>query len=110
MASRPSLIILYLAGKIRINVMRNKWLFVGCFLTGFNYRILKSSSELSIKRFIRYTSALLIVFLLWSFIGFAFTDRYLKGSSYECLAAIAIMIFLVIQIERQIILSSKANR
>ena len=90
--------------------MRDKWLSFGCFLTGFNYRILRSCSEKSIKRVIRYTSALLIICLLWAFIGFAFTGRYLKGEWYACVAAIVIMVFLVIQIERQVILSDKDNR
>lgn len=90
--------------------MRDKWIFVGCFLTGFNYRFLKSSSELSIKRVIKYTSALLIVCLLWAFVGYLFTGRYLKGEWYSCMAAVVIMIFLVIQIERQVILSSKDHK
>lgn len=48
--------------------------------------------------------------MLWAFIGFAFADRYLKAEPYvSCIAGI-IMIFLVIQIERQIILSSKSDR
>src|SRR5687768_1886823 len=90
--------------------MRQAWLRFGCFLTGYNFKIVSNCSELSIKRVIRYTSSLLIMCLLWAFIGFAFTGRYLKGDSYECLAAIFIMIFLIVQIERQIILSSKGNR
>lgn len=90
--------------------MRNRWIRFGCFLTGFNYGVIRSCSELSTKRVIKYTSALLIVCLLWSFIGFGFTNRYLKGEWYACLIASLIMIFLVIQIERQIILSSKDNR
>lgn len=109
MASPLLLIITYWEEEIN-NTMRDKWLFVGCLLTGFNYRIIKSSSELSIKRVIKYTSALLIVCLLWAFVGFAFTSRYLKGEWYTCILGVLIMIFLVIQIERQIMLSDKKNR
>jgi Domain of unknown function (DUF4407) len=90
--------------------MRNAWIKLGCFLTGTNYQILNSCSELSKKRLIKYTSALLIVCLLWLFIGFAFTNRYLKGEWYESIIGAGLMIFLVIQIERQVILSSKDNR
>lgn len=90
--------------------MRDKWVFIGCFLTGFSYRFLKSSSELSIKRVIKYTSALLIVCLLWAFVGYLFTGRYLKGEWYACITAVVIMVFLVIQIERQVILSSKDHK
>jgi len=90
--------------------MRNRWIRFGCFLTGFNYGVISACSELSTKRVIKYTSALLIVCLLWSFIGFGFTNRYLKGEWYTNVTASLIMVFLVIQIERQIILSSKDNR
>lgn len=90
--------------------MRSKWISIGCFLTGYNYQFLKASSELSVKRVIKYTSALLIVCLLWAFVGYAFTNRYLKGEWYACIAAVVIMIFLVIQIERQVILSSKDHK
>lgn len=90
--------------------MRDKWIQVGCFLTGINYRLVKSCSELSVKRVMRYTSALLIVCLLWAFIGYAFTERYLKGSWYYALLAAALMMFVVIHIERQVILASRRDR
>jgi hypothetical protein len=48
--------------------------------------------------------------LLWAFIGFAFTGRYLRGEWYSCVMAMFIMVFMIIQIERQVILSSKDNR
>jgi hypothetical protein len=89
--------------------MRQKWLRIGCFLTGYNYQMLIRSSELSMKRVIRYTSALLIICLLWSFIGYAFSDRYLKLNWYSCVLGGAVMVFVAIQIERQIILSNKNN-
>jgi hypothetical protein len=93
-----------------METFRDKWLRFGCFLTGFNYLIVRSCSELSRKRVIKYTSSLLIICLLWAFIGFAFTGRYLKGEWYACAVAMVIMVFLIIQIERQVILSSKDNR
>ncbi|MBT1711964.1 DUF4407 domain-containing protein [Fulvivirgaceae bacterium PWU5] len=89
--------------------MRNGWLKFGCFLTGINYKILSSCSELSKKRLLKYTSALLIICLLWMFIGYAFTERYLKGTWYMCLAGSILMIFLIVQIERQVILASKSS-
>ena len=51
-------------------------------------------------------SALFIVSILWGFIGYSFAGRYLQlGTVGSCLVAL-VMIFIVIQIERQIILSS----
>jgi len=85
--------------------MNNWWIRFGCFLTGYNYRIVHASSEVSAKAVKRYTSAILIVCILWSFIGYAFTDRYLHGGKWGSVAGAVIMVIIVIQIERQIILS-----
>lgn len=89
--------------------IREKWLRFGCFITGYNYNIVRDCSELSMKRVIRFTSSLLIICLLWAFIGIAFTARYLQGTWYSCLAGMLIMVFIVVQIERQIILARKKN-
>ena len=83
--------------------MRNPWIRFGCFLTGYNYNIVQASSEISAKAVKRYTSALLIVCILWSFIGFTFTTRYLHGSLVGSCAGALVMVIIVIQIERQII-------
>jgi hypothetical protein len=90
--------------------MRDYWLRFGCFLIGYNYPILKSSSEVSYQKVIRLTSALLIICLLWAFVGFSFSDRYLRTSLGTSIIALLIMVFLAIQIERQVILASKENK
>ncbi|MBL7872107.1 MAG: DUF4407 domain-containing protein [Cyclobacteriaceae bacterium] len=87
--------------------MRNKWIGFGCFLTGINYQILDSCSELSKKRVVRYASALLILSVMWAFTGYQFINHYFEGKWYHCVIGSAIMIIMIIQIERQIILSSK---
>jgi hypothetical protein len=89
--------------------MGNLWNRFGCFLTGYNYRLIKSSSEASAKAVKKYLSAILIVATLWGFIGYAFTQRYLHGDIYTRYAAALLMIIMVIQIERQIILSIGKN-
>lgn len=86
------------------------WIRFGCFLTGYNYTIVKSSSEVTAKAVKRYTSALVIVCILWAFIGYVFTKRYLFGNPLACLAGSSIMVLIIIQIERQIILSISPNR
>lgn len=85
--------------------MNNWWLKTGCFLTGYKYAILDGCSEVSQRTVKRYTSALLIICILWAFIGYSFVGRYLKGEWY--LSAMGAMLFIVIilQVERQIILS-----
>lgn len=82
---------------------------LGCFLTGYNYNILKNCSEASIKCVKKYLSAILIISLLWGFIGYVFTERYLHGDVTWCIAGSLIMVFVVIEIERQIILTIKKN-
>ena len=61
--------------------MKNWWIRFGCFLTGYNYSIVRNSSEVAAKTVKRYTSAMLIVCILWAFIGYCFTRRYLHGGS-----------------------------
>jgi cell division protein FtsB len=85
--------------------MKNIWIRFGCFLTGYNYVIVKNCSEISVKAVKRYTSALLIVCLLWAFIGFSFTNRYLTGGLFASIIGSLVFIIIIIQIERQIILA-----
>jgi len=89
--------------------MKDLWIKFGCFLTGHNYSIIKNSSEASAKTVKKYLSALLIISTLWGFIGFAFTQRYLHGNTLVSSIGAAVMIFIIIQIERQIILSLRKN-
>jgi uncharacterized protein DUF4407 len=85
--------------------MKNWWIRFGCFLTGYNYGIVRNSSEVAAKTVKRYTSAMLIVCILWAFIGYCFTRRYLHGGIYGSVAGAVILVIIIIQIERQIILS-----
>jgi len=83
---------------------------IGCFLTGRNYLIVKNCSEASAKSVKKYLAAILIVSILWGFIGFNFTQRYIKGDLMTSLAVAGVLVFMVIHIERQIILSIGKNR
>jgi hypothetical protein len=85
--------------------MRNWWIKFGCFLTGYNYSIVHNSSEVAAKAVKRYTAAMLIVCIIWSFIGYTFTERYLQGQTLGSIAGAAVLVIIIIQIERQIILS-----
>ena len=85
--------------------MKNWWIKFGCFLIGYNYGIVRNSSEVAAKAVKRYTSALMIVCILWSFIGYSFTNRYLHGGTRGSILGALIFILIIIQIERQIILS-----
>jgi hypothetical protein len=89
--------------------MKDWWIKLGCYLTGYNYSIVKSSSEASAKAVKKFASALLIISMVWCFIGFEFTSRYLHGSTLVSSIGAIIMVIVVIQIERQIILTIGKN-
>lgn len=86
--------------------MNDYWLKIGCFLTGYNYKIIKDSSEASTKAVKKYLSALIIVCILWAYIGFAFSQRYIHTSMFGSVCIAFIMLVIIIQIERQIILTT----
>lgn len=90
--------------------MKDLWIKIGCFITGHNYSIVKNSSEASAKAVKKYLSAILIIATLWGFIGFAFTRRYLHGDTFFSILGAVVMIIIVIQVERQIILSVGKNK
>jgi len=89
--------------------MKNAWLRFGCFITGYNYDIIKNSSEGSAKAVKKYLSAILIISIIWGFIGYAFTQRYLHGNDLVSVIGAVVMVIMVIQIERQIILTIGRN-
>jgi hypothetical protein len=86
----------------------DRWLRFGCFLTGYRYDIVIGCSELSAKRVKRFTSAMIIISILWAFVGFAFSDRYLKTELYGSLIGAFTTLVMVIQVERIIIHSPKS--
>ncbi|KAA6338537.1 hypothetical protein EZS27_013472 [termite gut metagenome] len=85
------------------------WIKLGCFLTGWNSKILSCCSEASYKHLKKYTSALLILIILWAFTGYCFADRYIKLPWWGCIVTALIFVLIVIQIERQIILTVGKN-
>jgi hypothetical protein len=89
--------------------MKNWWTKIGCFLTGWNYQILGSCTEASRKQLKKYTSALLILIILWAFIGYSFAERYVRSPWWGCTIASIVFVIIIIQIERQIILTVGKN-
>lgn len=89
--------------------MKNWWIKVGCFLTGWNYLILQNCTEASYKQLKKYTSAILILVILWAFIGYSFADRYIQTGTFGSIGIAIIFVIIVIQIERQIILNVGKN-
>lgn len=89
--------------------MKDWWLKFGCFLTGFNYNLVINSSEQSAKNVKKYTSAMLLIVLVWFFIGYSFAIRYLHLAGWGGILGGVLMSFVVIQIERIIILSTRVS-
>ncbi|MGB3616545.1 MAG: DUF4407 domain-containing protein, partial [Catalinimonas sp.] len=89
--------------------MKNWWLRVGCFVTGYSYALVRNSSEAVAKTVKKYLSAILIVSILWGVIGFNFSARYLATDIWASLAVAFVMVVVVVQIERQIILARGSN-
>lgn len=89
---------------------QNWWLRICCFLTGYNFYILSNCSEVSTRKVKKYTSALLIVATVWSFVGYCFCDRYIKLGVTGSVIGAAISVLVILQIERQILLADKKNK
>ncbi|MBC9913895.1 DUF4407 domain-containing protein [Chitinophaga varians] len=87
--------------------MKHLWIRFGCFMTGYNYNILRNCSEAAFKSVKKYTAAMLIVCILWFFIGFTFAQRYLSLSVPGCLLAAGLSTVIIVQVEKQIVLSVK---
>jgi hypothetical protein len=91
-------------------MQKDLWLKFGCFLTGYDHALVLQSSRSVAKMVKKNLSALLIISTVWGLVGYVFTSRYLRGEWWMSVAGAAIMVFIIIQIERQIILSVGKNR
>ena len=85
----------------------NWWILFGCKLTGWSSEVLAQCSEASRSQLSKYTSALLILILIWSVTGFCFAQRYIGLPWWACLIVSLFFVTIVIMIERQIILASE---
>ncbi|MFD2920372.1 DUF4407 domain-containing protein [Terrimonas rubra] len=90
--------------------MKNWWIKTACLLTGWNYQILRTCTEASRKQLKKYASAILILIILWAFIGYSFAERYVNAPWWACLIVSVIFVVIIVQIERQIILTIGKNR
>ena len=83
----------------------NWWVKIGCMLTGWNYELLSQCSVASRSQLSKYTSALLILIVIWGITGFCFAQRYIGLPWWGCGLVSLAFITIVIMIERQIILT-----
>ncbi|MCQ2220605.1 MAG: DUF4407 domain-containing protein [Prevotella sp.] len=85
----------------------NMWIKFGCMLTGWSSEVLAQCSQASRSHLNKYTSALLILILIWGVTGFCFAQRYIGLPVWACGFVSLFFITIVIMIERQIILTSE---
>ena len=85
----------------------NWWIKFGCMLTGWRSSVLSQCSEASKCQLSKYTSAMLILILIWGVTGFCFAQRYIGLPTWACGCVSLFFITIVIMIERQIILTSE---
>lgn len=88
----------------------NLWHKFGCFITGWNSELLAQSSAASRSKLSKYTSALIILMLIWSVTGFCFAKRYIGLPIWGCCLVSLCFVTIIIMVERQIILTHEKNK
>lgn len=83
----------------------NWWIKLGCKLTGWSSSVLSQCSEASKIQLSKYTSALLILMIVWSITGFCFAQRYIGLPIWGCILVSLVFVTIVVMIERQILLA-----
>ena len=81
------------------------WIKLGCKLTGWSSSVLTQCSEASKTQLSKYTSALLILMIVWSITGFYFAQRYIGLPIWGCILVSLVFVTIVVMIERQILLA-----
>ena len=86
------------------------WIKVSCKLIGWNPVLLSNCTEASFRTLKRYTSALLVLIILWFFVASMFVRLYLDASWLLSSIVGMIMSGIVVCIERHIILKPMGGR
>ncbi len=89
----------------KFKIPNDLWLKFGCFLSGYNYKLLSECSEASKKDLKKITSALVIISMIWAIVGYIFSIKYLNAGPWGSILGSVFLTILIIQIERQIILT-----
>jgi len=87
----------------------NTWTKFGCMLTGWSKEVISQCSEASRCQLSKYTSAMLILILIWGVTGFCFAQRYIGLPVWGCVAVSLFFITIVVMIERQILLTMEKS-
>lgn len=89
--------------------MNNIFLKIQCFVIGYDYDLILAASAVSKKQVKKYFSAIIIISILWFFIGYNFSERYFKLDTLGSLFSAIIFVIIIISVERQILLTFKKS-
>ena len=93
-----------------MNNLKSIWTKLKCLLIGFDYNLISDSSIKSKKLLTQYFSAILILIIVWFFVGFQLIREYVNGDDlWLSLGTGFTGTIIVIMVERQIILSQSVN-
>ncbi|WP_290437740.1 DUF4407 domain-containing protein [Muribaculum intestinale] len=91
--------------------MKDIWTKFSCHFVGWDYNLLKECSMGSRKTLQRYVGAIILLMLLWFYIGHGMAARYFKmGSQWSQIGVAIVFSFIIWIIERQIILIVGKNK
>ncbi len=91
--------------------MKDAWTKFLCRFIGWDYNLLKECSVASKKALHRYAGAVMLLMMIWAYIGYGMADRYFKIETTAAKIGVAVIFMLVIwMIERQIILIVGKNK
>lgn len=91
--------------------MKDVWTKFSCHFIGWDYNMLKECSMGSRKTLQRYVGAIILLMLLWFYIGYGMSDRYFKmEAEWQKYGVAIIFSFIIWLIERQIILIVGKNQ
>ncbi|NPA43282.1 MAG: DUF4407 domain-containing protein [Chlorobi bacterium] len=82
---------------------------IGCFLTGYNCKLLRQCSEASYKKLKKYVSGMIIAMIIWFAVGFLLSREYFHASLLQAVFMGGLFAILVWHVERIIILSLGKN-
>lgn len=83
---------------------------LSCLLIGWDYRILCECSAASRKALHRYVGAVVLLMMIWFFIGFSMASRYFGLDTLGAIITACVFAVVILLIERQIILIVGKNR
>ena len=75
--------------------MKDVWTKFLCRFIGWDYNLLKECSVASKKALHRYAGAVILLMLIWAYIGYGMADRYFKIEASTAKIGVAVVFMFV---------------